>query len=65
MVVAESEHQGVKSAHQKIVLIPLSAGTSTSTRTVDPDQRISGPPIFIDNGKALLYSITENGADNL
>jgi eukaryotic-like serine/threonine-protein kinase len=65
MVVAESERQNERSAHQKIALVPLSAGASPSARMLDSDPRISGPPIFIENGKALVYSITENGVDNL
>jgi Tol biopolymer transport system component len=64
MVVAEPERQG-QGAHQKIALVPLGAGSSPSARMLDPDPRISGPPILIENGKTLLYSITENGVDNL
>ena len=34
-------------------------------RYVDPDPRISGRAIFIDNGSTLLYAITEKGVANL
>jgi DNA-binding winged helix-turn-helix (wHTH) protein/Tol biopolymer transport system component len=65
MVVTESERVAQKSAQQKIALIPLGAAAGPSASLLDPDPRISGPPIFAGNGKALLYSITENGVDNL
>jgi DNA-binding winged helix-turn-helix (wHTH) protein/Tol biopolymer transport system component len=65
MVVTESESQAEKSGHQKIALVPLGAAATSSPSLLDPDPRISGPPIFVANGKALLYSITENGVDNL
>jgi Tol biopolymer transport system component len=65
MVVTESERQSQQSAHQKIALVPLRAGASPAVSLLDPDPRISGPPIFAENGKALLYSITENGVDNV
>jgi eukaryotic-like serine/threonine-protein kinase len=65
MVVTESERQGQKSGLQKIALVPLGAAASPSASLLDPDPRISGPPIFVGNGKALLYSITDNGVDNL
>jgi eukaryotic-like serine/threonine-protein kinase len=65
IVVTESERQAQKSGHQKIALVPLGAAASPSASLLDPDPRISGPPIFVGNGKALLYSITENGVDNL
>jgi hypothetical protein len=64
IVVTESERQAQKSGHQKIALVPLGAA-APSASLLDPDPRISGPPIFVGNGKALLYSITENGVDNL
>ena len=65
MVVTESESQAQKSGRQKIVLVPLGTVASSSPGLLDPDPRISGPPIFVANGKALLYSITENGVDNM
>jgi Tol biopolymer transport system component len=65
MVVTESGSQAQKSGLQKIALVPLGAAASPSASLLDPDPRISGPPIFVGNGKALLYSITENGVDNL
>jgi hypothetical protein len=65
MVVTELEREAQKSAHQKIALIPLGAAAGPSASLLDPDPRISGPPIFVGNGKALLYSITQNGVDNL
>jgi len=65
MVVTVSENQNLRSALRKILLVPLSAGATPAVRQLDPDPRISGAPIFIENGHVLLYSITENGVDNL
>jgi eukaryotic-like serine/threonine-protein kinase len=50
---------------QKIALIPLNVGPNPSVRLIDPDPRISFPPIFAPDGKTLLYAITENGVGNL
>jgi len=65
MVMTESEHQNQTNGHRKIALIPLDAGANLSPRLLDPDPRISGRAILIDNGNVLLYSIMENGVDNL
>jgi eukaryotic-like serine/threonine-protein kinase len=50
---------------QKIALIPVNEGPNPSVRLIDPDPRISYPPIFTPDGKNLLYAITENGIGNL
>jgi serine/threonine protein kinase len=65
VMVKQSEHQSQKGARRKIALAPLDAAVHLPPRLLDPDPRISGRPIFIENGNVLLYSITENGADNL
>ena len=65
MVVTDSEHQNQQSAHRKIALVPLDGGANPSPRLLDPDPRISGRAIFIDNGNVVLYSISEKGVDNL
>jgi eukaryotic-like serine/threonine-protein kinase len=65
VMVKQSEHQSQKGARRKIALVPLDAAAHLPLRLLDPDPRISGRPIFIENGNALLYSITENGVDNL
>ncbi len=49
----------------KIVLVPLDAGPSPQLRTLAPDPRISASPDFTPDGKAVIYPIRENGADNL
>jgi len=50
---------------QKIALIPLNADPNSSARLIDADPRISNPPVFSEDGKTLLYAITENGVGNL
>jgi len=65
VMVKQSEHQSQKGARRKIALAPLDAAAHLPLRLLDPDPRISGRPIFIENGNILLYSITESGVDNL
>jgi serine/threonine protein kinase/Tol biopolymer transport system component len=48
-----------------IALVSLDAGHEPPQRMLDPDPRISGPPGFTPEGKALVYPIRENGVDNL
>ena len=49
----------------KIALVPLDAGPQPAVRLVDPDPRISGAAAFLPDGKAAVYSVRENGVDNL
>jgi eukaryotic-like serine/threonine-protein kinase len=65
VMVKQSEYQSQKGARRKIALAPLDGAAHLPLRLLDPDPRISGRAIFIENGNALLYSITENGVDNL
>jgi len=62
-LITRREHNGPP--QQKIALIPLNQGPNPSVRLIDPDPRISDPPIFTPDGKNLLYAITENGIGNL
>jgi eukaryotic-like serine/threonine-protein kinase len=65
MVVTQSEHQNQQGARRKIELLPLAPSADLSPRLLDPDPRISGRAILIDNGNTLLYAITKNGVGNL
>jgi eukaryotic-like serine/threonine-protein kinase len=49
----------------KVHMIRVDAGPSSPARTLTPDPRISGTPVFTPDGKALSYRITENGVANL
>jgi Tol biopolymer transport system component len=48
---------------QKIALVDL--GSGQPTRFLDADHRNSGLPQFAPDGKAVVYPVRENGADNL
>ena len=48
---------------QKIALVDLASGQPT--RFLDADRRVSGPPRFTPDGKAIAYPIRENGVDNI
>jgi serine/threonine protein kinase/Tol biopolymer transport system component len=50
---------------QKIVLVNLDAGPDPPRRFVDPDYRIADEPELTPDGKAVVYSIYENGVQNL
>jgi len=50
---------------QKIALVPLDAGAEPQTRMIDPDPRVKGHLSFTSDGKALIYSVLENGVENL
>jgi Tol biopolymer transport system component len=56
---------GDKSLGQMIAAIPLDAGPQPHVRLIDPNPAISDSPRFTPDGKALVYSITQNGVDNL
>jgi Tol biopolymer transport system component len=62
-LITRSEHNAPP--QQKIALIPLNEGPNPAVRLIDHDPRISFPPIFARDGKALVYAITENGVGNL
>jgi serine/threonine protein kinase/Tol biopolymer transport system component len=49
----------------KIVLVPLDAGPRPSVQLLDPDPRVTQNPRFAPVGNAVVYSIRENGVDNL
>jgi serine/threonine protein kinase len=49
----------------KIAIVDLSESTEPRTRLVDPDPRIRAQPQITPDGRALVYIIHENGADNL
>jgi Tol biopolymer transport system component len=51
----------------KIVLVPLHAGAKVQVQLLNPDPRMQGSPavFFTPDGKALVYPIHANGADNL
>jgi serine/threonine protein kinase/Tol biopolymer transport system component len=50
---------------EKIALVSLDAGPSPPVRFLDPDPRVAGNPRFAPDGSAIVYSIRENGVDNL
>jgi serine/threonine protein kinase len=50
---------------QKIVLLALDAGPHPPRRVLDPNPHASQAPIFSPDGKAVVYSISENGVENL
>ena len=56
---------GASAGVQKIALVPLDAGAEPQTRMIDPDPRVKGHLRFTLDGKALIYSILENGVENL
>ena len=50
--------------HQ-IALVPLNAGPEPARRMLRPDPRVSAGAQFTPDGQAVIYSILENGTDNL
>jgi serine/threonine protein kinase/Tol biopolymer transport system component len=50
---------------KQIALVPLGTGGHPQVRWLDPDPRISANPIFTPDGKAVVYSVRQNGVDNL
>jgi len=51
---------------RRIALVPVDAGSPLSElRWLDPDPRISTIPIFTPDGRAVIYSVRQNGVDNL
>ena len=54
-------------AHEgyEIPIVPLDAGTQPKVRYVAPNPAITTGPRFAPDGKALLYSIQQNGVDDL
>ncbi|MFZ3215632.1 MAG: protein kinase [Candidatus Acidiferrales bacterium] len=50
---------------QKIVLVPLDAGSQPQVRMLDVHPGISEGPRFAPDGKAVVYSIRQNDVDNL
>ena len=49
----------------KIVLVPLEARPKPQVHFLDPDPRIDGFLQFTPDGKAVVYPVRENDADNL
>jgi eukaryotic-like serine/threonine-protein kinase len=45
--------------------ISLNSGAQPPARMIKLELRVSGPPRFTPDGKALVYPILENGTDNL
>jgi eukaryotic-like serine/threonine-protein kinase len=64
-VVTLTPTNGASAGVQKIALVPLDAGAEPQTRMIDPDPRVKGHLSFTSDGKALIYSILENGVENL
>ena len=56
---------GTEQNEKKIVLVPLDAGLKPPVQLLDPDTRVTASPQFSTDGKALIYPILENGAQNL
>jgi len=57
--------EGTETPVHHIALVNLDAGQEPQRRMLDPDPRISSAPSFTLEGKAVVYPILENGADNL
>jgi Tol biopolymer transport system component len=57
--------EGTEAPVHHIALVNLDAGQEPQRRMLDPDPRISSGPNFTPEGKAVVYPILENGADNL
>jgi Tol biopolymer transport system component len=50
----------------RLAVVNLDAGPDPPRRTLKPDPRIIGNELqFTPDGKAVVYRLTENGADNL
>ena len=49
----------------KIAMIPLDAGPQPQIRMLDTHPAIADSPRFTPDGKAFVYTITQNGVDNL
>src|ERR1700733_2564586 len=64
-VITLTPTNGAAAGVQKIALVPLDAGAEPQTRMIDPDPRVKGHLSFTSDGKALIYSILENGVGNL
>ena len=65
VVITLTPTNGAAAGVQKIALVPLDAGAQPQTRMIDPDPRVKGHLSFTSDGKALIYSILENGVENL
>jgi len=63
VLIWKKEH--AETPQQKIAVVPLGAGQNPAVRLIDPNPNLSTWPIFSHDGKALLYSITENGVGNM
>ena len=50
---------------QMIAVVPLDAGPQPHVRLFDPNPAIADSPRFAPDGKALVYSIIQNGVGNL
>ena len=50
---------------QFIALVNLNAGPNPPRRMLDADPRIAGLPVFAPDGRAVVYSISQNGVGNL
>ena len=64
-VVSQTSGSSPIPNQQKIVLVPLDAGPQPQARILEPDPRLRGYLSFTPDGKALAYSIRENGVENL
>jgi Tol biopolymer transport system component len=63
-VVTENQ-PGPRGDVRKVALIPLNSKAGETIRVVEPHPQIAGPVIFLNNGRTLLYAISENGVGNL
>jgi serine/threonine protein kinase len=63
-VAIEIETIGANPVH-KIALIPVDGGGHPQVRFIDPNPAINWGPTHTRDGKALLYTVLQNGVDNL
>ena len=54
-----------KAREEKIVFLPLGAGSQPTLRFLDPNPLISASPMISPDGKAVVYAVRENGVENL
>jgi Tol biopolymer transport system component len=65
LLVFTTTNTGPSPTERKIVLINLDAGGGSPRRMLDPDLRISRSAGFTPDGRAVIYTIRENGTENL
>ncbi len=63
--VVTANQAGPEGDIRKIALISLDSATQKTPRILEPHRKISGPPVFVEGGRTLVYAVTEDGVGNL